>query len=129
MAAGRWRKARDAFKELCKRDRVAFQPSLIEANVGLARSMLDKRLISDAQQVLAYLKTIASPETIAALESEIAAVAVDSSKPAPDPVVLLAEGSLSPTDQRRMADQLVVAFSRGTMDTETSAQAQVLASE
>ena len=127
LAAGRWRKARDAFKELCKGDRVAFQPSLIEANVGLARSMLDKRLISDAQQVLAYLKTVASPETIAALESEIATVAVDSSKPAPDPVVLLAEGSLSPTDQRRMADQLVVAFSRGTMETQTSAQAQVVA--
>ena len=127
LAAGRWRKARDAFKELCKRDRVAFQPSLIEANVGLARGMLEKRLVSEAQQVLAYLKTIASPETIAALESEINTVAVNSSTPAHDPVALLAAGSLSPTDQRRVADQLVIAFSRGTMATETSAQAQVVA--
>ncbi len=127
LAAGRWRKARDAFKELCKRDRVKFQPLLIEANVGLARSMLHKRLVADAQQVLEYLKTIASPETIAALESEIATASVGASKPASDPVALLAEGLLPPNDRCRMADGLVVAFSRGTMETGNAAQAQVVA--
>ena len=127
LAAGRWRKARDAFKELCKRDRVKFQPLLIEANVGLARSLLHKRLVADAQQVVEYLKTIASAETIAALESEIGNAAVDSSKPASDPVALLAEGSLAPSDRCRMADGLVVAFNRGTMETRTAAQEQVVA--
>ncbi len=127
LAAERWRKARDAFKELCKRDRVKFQPSLVEANVGLARSMLHKRLVADAQQVLEYLKTIASPETIAALESEIATASVGASKPASDPVALLADGLLPPNDRCRMADQLVVAFSRGTMETGTAAKAQVIA--
>ena len=116
LAAERWRKARDAFKELCKRDRVKFQPLLIEANVGLARSMLHKRLVADAQQVLEYLKTIASAETIAALESEIATAGLDSSKSALDPIAVLAEGLLPPNDRCRMADGLVVAFNRGTME-------------
>ena len=48
LAAGRWRKARDEFKVLVKKDRVRFLPLLIEANMGLAREMLGKGLVSEA---------------------------------------------------------------------------------
>ena len=41
------------------KDRAKFLPLLVEANVGLARAMLTKRLVSEAQQVVAYLKTSA----------------------------------------------------------------------
>ena len=126
LAAGRWRKARDAFKELCKRDRAAFQPLLIEANVGLARSMLAKELISDARQVLTYLRTIAPPATIAALEAEITAHVARSPKAAPDPIALLLDGTLAPTDRRAIADQLVVAFTKSDMDSTTAELAQVV---
>ena len=40
MRDGRWRKARDAVKDLCKRDRMRYLPLLIEANIGLVREML-----------------------------------------------------------------------------------------
>ncbi len=127
LAAGRWRKARDAFKELCKGDRATFQPLLVEANVGLARAMLAKGLISDARQVLSYLRRIASPATITALDAEIAACAAKSPSAAPDPVALLADGALAPDEQRRVADQLVVAFTSGSIDTASPASAQVVA--
>lgn len=125
LAAGRWRKARDAFKELLKRDRATFQPLLVEANVGLARSMLAKELISDARQVLTYLRTIAPPATIAALEAEITAHAARSPKVAPDPVAQLLDGTLAPTERRAIADQLVVAFAKSDVDTTTAEKAQV----
>ncbi len=127
LAAGRWRKAREAFKDLSKRDRAAFQPLLVEANVGLARAMLEKDLISDAREVLPYLRTIASPRTITALEAEIAAREARSARGASDPVALLADGTLAPDDQRRVADQLVAAFENRSMTAASPARAQVMA--
>ncbi|CAN5412333.1 hypothetical protein BH09GEM1_BH09GEM1_46080 [soil metagenome] len=126
LAAGRWRKARDAFKELLKRDRATFQPLLVEANVGLARSMLAKELISDARQVLTYLRTIAPPATIAALEAEITAHAARSPKAAPDSVAQLLDFTLAPADRRAIADQLVVAFSKSDMESTTAERQQAV---
>ena len=45
MREGRWRKARDAAKELVKRERERYIPLLIEANVGLTREMFGKWLL------------------------------------------------------------------------------------
>lgn len=56
---GKFRKARDAFKSLSKSQPSNALPLLIEANLGLAREMMSKGLVSEANQVLAYLKTIA----------------------------------------------------------------------
>src|SRR5436190_22864334 len=72
LAARRWRKARDEFKLLVKKDRAKFLPLLIEANVGLVQEMLGKGLVSEAQQVVAYLKTIAPPEVMKSLELQMA---------------------------------------------------------
>lgn len=127
LAAGRWRQARDAFKELCKRDPTSFQPLVIEANIGLARAMLGKRLISDARQLLAYLRTVAPPGTIAQLEAEVADFKDNPPNPVADPVALLADGSLPPDVQRHWADQLVADFGRAEIDASTPARAQVAA--
>jgi len=59
MAASRFRKARDAYKTLCKQDREKYLPALIDANRRLAEQLMEKGLGSEAQQVLAYLATIA----------------------------------------------------------------------
>jgi hypothetical protein len=75
---GRWRKARDAAKDLCKKDRPRYLPLLIEANVGLFREMLGKGLAKDASSVVDYLVTIAPAERIVALRSELLAPVVKS---------------------------------------------------
>ncbi len=72
MRDGRWRKARDAAKDLCKRDRAHYLDLLVEANAGLARELAGKGLIKDAATVVAYLETIAPPATVAALRAELA---------------------------------------------------------
>lgn len=56
---GKFRKARDAFKSLHKSQPARALPLLIDANLGLAHEMMAKGLVSEANQVLAYLKTIA----------------------------------------------------------------------
>ncbi|MEI7924470.1 MAG: hypothetical protein WCJ40_21390, partial [Planctomycetota bacterium] len=71
LASGRFRKARDEFKVLCKADRQKYLPLLVEANVGLAREMLGKNMVEEARQVLVYLKTIARPEQLRVLELEL----------------------------------------------------------
>jgi len=72
LAQGRFRKARDELKILCKADRARYLPLLVEANVGLAREMMSKGQVSEAQQVVAYLKTIATPEQLRVVELELA---------------------------------------------------------
>ncbi len=72
MAAGLWRKARDAAKELCKKDRVRYLVLLIRANVGLVREMLGKGLVKEAETVVAYLATFAPADTMALLRVEMA---------------------------------------------------------
>ena len=48
MRDGKWRKARDAAKDLCKKDRPRYMPLLVEANAGLARELIGKGLAKDA---------------------------------------------------------------------------------
>ncbi len=64
MAAARFRKARDTYKILCKQDRQKYLPELIQANRRLAEQLMENGLVSEAEQVLAYLKTIAPPLTV-----------------------------------------------------------------
>jgi hypothetical protein len=70
MRDGRWRKARDAAKELCKKERTRYLPLLVEANAGLVREMHAKGLFKEAETVLAYLETIAPAEWVAGLRAE-----------------------------------------------------------
>ena len=64
IEAGLWRKARDAAKELCKKDRGRYLVLLIRANVGLVRDMLGKGLVKDAETVMTYLATFAPADTM-----------------------------------------------------------------
>lgn len=73
LQRGRWRKARDAAKELCRKEKARYLPLLVAANAGLAEDLLSRGLIQDAAAVLEYLKTIAPPEVVAALQLKQAA--------------------------------------------------------
>jgi len=126
LAARRWRKARDDFKGLVKKDRAKFLPLLIEANVGLVQEMLGKGLVSEAQQVVAYLKTIASPEITRVLEVQTASKSGNTSDALPQVVTLLATNAvaLSAADRIRWADQLVLSFAPPTLVTPTASPAE-----
>ena len=69
LKAARWRKARDAAKELCRKDKLRYLPLLVAANAGLAQDLLSRGLVQDAAAVLEYLKTIAPPELLADLQA------------------------------------------------------------
>lgn len=71
MAAGKFRKARDAAKELCKLDRAAHLQKLVDANLALAEQMRAAGQISEAEQVLSYLRQIAPPEKLAGADLEL----------------------------------------------------------
>ncbi len=112
LAAGRFRKARDEIKPLVKLDRPKYLPLLIDANKGLAREMLAKGQVSEAQQVIAYLRTIASPAEVRALELEIFTKSKDSKSAQLKALPLLTDSalSLSEPEKRRLADHLVLTF-------------------
>lgn len=112
LAAGRFRKARDDFKLLCKQDRAKYLSLLIQANVGLSREMITKGMTSEAQQVIAYLKTIASPADIEAVELDLVGRTGDTRALVPRALAALADpqSPLPETERQRLADQLVVAF-------------------
>jgi tetratricopeptide (TPR) repeat protein len=112
LAAGRYRKARDEIKPLCKIDRAKYLPLLIQANQGLAKEMLAKGQVSEAEQVIAYLKTIASPAELRALEVEMAVKSNEPAKVMAGSLPLLADptASLAEPERRRLADHLVLTF-------------------
>lgn len=125
LASGKFRKAREDLKLLCKQDRARYLPLLVQANIGLAREMLAKGMTSEAQQVLAYLKTIASAADLTLLELEQAARSNDWSTLVPRGLATLADRqtTLTALDRRRLADQIVVAFEPLLTDGPTAALA------
>jgi tetratricopeptide (TPR) repeat protein len=112
LAQGRYRKARDDFKMLCRSDRAKYLPLLVQANVGLAREMLAKGLVSEAEQVVAYLKTIAPAAELHGLELELANKTGRLEARFSDFVPLLLDNKamLSESDRHRLVDQVVLAF-------------------
>ncbi len=105
---GKFRKARDAFKSLSKSQPSHALPLLIEANLGLAREMMSKGLVSEANQVLAYLKTIAP----ASLDLDFKASEKKSSGDAWSAMVPLAARRLATStdlkEQIRAADEIIL---------------------
>jgi tetratricopeptide (TPR) repeat protein len=112
LTARQWRKARDAAKLLCKRDRARYLPLLIEANIGLTRELFDKGLGAEAEQVLAYLKTIAPPTAFAELDAQLACLRQDKGALRNRALRLLAESKVGPstTEKARLADDAVLTF-------------------
>jgi tetratricopeptide (TPR) repeat protein len=105
---GKFRKARDAFKSLNKSNPSRALPLLIEANLGLANEMMSKGLVSEANQVIAYLKTIAPASCNLALSS----ATLDASRDAWSAMVPLAAQRLVSTTQPdvaiRAADEMIL---------------------
>ncbi|MBD3344174.1 MAG: hypothetical protein GF401_03825 [Chitinivibrionales bacterium] len=58
LAAGRYRNAKNAFKELHKKDPAKYLPDLIEAYKALARDMISRGRMSDAEPVLDYIQQL-----------------------------------------------------------------------
>lgn len=115
IACQQWRKARDELKPLVKADRPRFLPLLIEANLGLARAMMAKGQVAEAQQVLTYLAGIAPADQLRGIELELlqqsgtggsssssllrlATALCDTAHPLPEP------------ERVRLADSLVLGF-------------------
>src|SRR4051794_20812253 len=71
LARGQWRKTRDEIKPLVKLDRVRYLPLLIQANIGLSREMQAKGQVAEAQQLLAYLASIASADELREAEAQL----------------------------------------------------------
>jgi tetratricopeptide (TPR) repeat protein len=112
MAAARFRHARDTYKILCKQDRERFLPGLIEANSRLAEEMMQNGMISEAEAVLTYLKTIAPSLSIAAIEISFALKRNDWQS-AWDAAVLIRKDAATVHGERHkatVADALVLAF-------------------
>ena len=112
LAAGRWRKARDEAKFLCKRDRPRYLPLLIEANIGLARDMITRGQVPEAEQVLAYLRSIAPPSALEAVETDLACARGDANV-LRDRALLTLSGpgaGRSEAERIQVADQAVLAF-------------------
>src|SRR5438876_3556864 len=109
MRAGRFRKARDIYKILCKQDREKNLPGLIEANRRLAEQLMENGLISEAQQVLAYLKTIA-PSSIMLANDVCIALKKHDWQTALDGALRLRIETHNEHDRAAVADALVLAF-------------------
>jgi hypothetical protein len=112
LAAARFRQARDTYKILCKRDPQKYLPGLIEANSRLAEELMQKGMISEAQAVLTYLKTIAPSYSLVAIEISFALKRNDWQS-AWDAAVRLRKDATAVQDERykaTVADALLLAF-------------------
>jgi tetratricopeptide (TPR) repeat protein len=112
LAAARFRQARDTYKILCKQDPQKYLPGLIEANSRLAEEMMQKGMISESQAVLTYLKTIAPPSILVAIEITFALKRNDWQS-AWDAAVRLRKDATTVQDERykaTVADALLLAF-------------------
>lgn len=112
LDAGRFRKARDAYKILCKQDREKNLPGLIEANRRLAEQLTENGLFSEAEQVLAYLKTISPSSTLLGVDVVFALKKRDWQTASDGALRLWNEkgAALDPNERVAVADALVLAF-------------------
>jgi hypothetical protein len=109
LGGGRFRKARDIYKILCKQDREKYLPGLIEANRRLAEHLMENGQISEAEQVLAYLKTIA-PSSIMLANDLCFALKKHDWQTALEGALRLRNSTHDEHDRAVVADALVLAF-------------------
>ena len=109
LGAGRFRKARENYKILCKQDREKYLPGLIEANRRLAEQLMENGQISEAEQVLAYLKTIA-PSSIMLANDVCFALKKHDWQTALEGALRLRNSTHNEQDRAVVADALVLAF-------------------
>ncbi len=111
MEVGRYRQARDLLKPLAKADPGRFLALLVQANLALARQMIDRGQASEAEQVLAYVRTLAPKSGVSpTIDLELALSKKDWPAVASSAAAILA--SAAPDGSTRAADALVAAGER-----------------
>ena len=89
-----------------------YLPLLIQANLGLSRQMMAKGMVSEAQQVMSYLATIAPADQLRGVQIELACKSGTTEASLPKLIGVLAEsgGSLAEAEKVRLADLVVLTF-------------------
>ena len=105
---GKFRKARDAFKSLNKTQPSRALPLLIEANLGLANEMIAKGQVSEANQVLAYLKNIAPASTNLTLTPALGKISGDAWSALVPLAAQRLGASTQPAGSIRAADEMIL---------------------
>ncbi|CAN5125602.1 hypothetical protein BH23VER1_BH23VER1_05510 [soil metagenome] len=116
MGNGRFRKARDLFKQLAKSDPDSYLPRLVEANLALAKQMLEKGKATEADQVFAYVRKIAPKGISPSLNLEIALAQDDWDTAAAAATALLCEPPQDADRALRKAVDVLVAMGRPLPD-------------
>lgn len=71
FAAGKYRKAKDLYKDLCKHDRNKYLPLLINSYEELAKELMKKGQTTEAKTVIDYVKTLDPDKSFSSIETQI----------------------------------------------------------
>jgi len=112
LASGKFRQAKDDFKELCKHDKEKYLPGLLECYQGMANQMIQNGQLSDAVQIVDNIKALTGDRSEGALDILISIKKKDYDSVARIYTNLLSQGkdSAAIPGSSLVADALVVAF-------------------
>ncbi len=110
LAEGKFRKARDEAKLLRRLAPDRALPILVQANLGLAREMMAKGQVSEAEQVVAYLATLVPPAQLNSLRLELAGRRGHTEQAVAGALQMLTDpgAALPAVERHRLADLLVL---------------------
>ena len=72
LAKGKFRQAKDAFKDLYKKDKVKYLPELLQCYLGLGQEMIQNGQLSDATQIIENIRALSRDGSEVSLEIAIA---------------------------------------------------------
>ncbi|MGR3218630.1 MAG: tetratricopeptide repeat protein [Candidatus Anammoxibacter sp.] len=110
---GRYRKAKDGFKELCKHNREKYLPELIESYKALSKQMLGNGQTTEAQIVINHIKSLDPNFNSSTLETQIMIKKGDDGAAINEYIRYFASGrnDLDKSDLLNAADMMVMSFS------------------
>lgn len=117
----RFRRAKDAFKELCRHDKEKYLPELIKCYKGLAKQMIETGCTFEAQTMIDYIKTLSPDFDKSSLQSQITIKQANAEDMAEEYVAhfLLNENELDAVEILKVADMMVTEFRDFSMLTES----------
>lgn len=112
LAKGKFRQAKDGFKELCKLDKEKYLPELLKCYYGIAHQMIRNGQLSDAVQIVDNIKALTGEKNEGSLDLLIAVKKKDYDAVARIYATILSQGNdiSNIPESSRVADALVVAF-------------------
>ncbi len=112
LAQGKFRQAKDNFKELCKREKEKYLPELLECYHGMANQMIQNGQLSDAVQIIENIRELTGDRSEGALDILISIKKKDYDSVARIYTNLLSQGKGATVlrESSLVADALVVAF-------------------